>query len=141
MVPGRGVNIRVSLAARARSGVEPEVHHVPVLDEVFLALEPEPAGIARAGLALEADVIRIRDGLGPDEALLEIRVDHAGRLRRPRAPGDRPGAGLLRADREIGDEAEELVARPDDPVEAGLGQADRVEIVLLLGRIEDRDLA
>ena len=42
------------------SGIEPEVHHVAVLHDVFLALQPQLAGIARAGLALERDVIRHR---------------------------------------------------------------------------------
>ena len=45
---------------------------------------------------------------------------------------DRPGARLLGPDGEIGDEAEKLVAGADDAVEAGLGEADRLEIVLLL---------
>ena len=51
------------------------------------------------------------------------------------ALGDRPGAGLLRADGEIGDEAEQLVAGADHAVEAGLGEADGVEIIRLLGGV------
>ena len=60
-----------------------EMHHVAVRDDVFLALEPHLAGIARAGLAAERDIVVVGDGLGADEALLEIGVDHAGRLRAP----------------------------------------------------------
>jgi hypothetical protein len=37
----------------AHSRVEPEVHHVTIDDHVLLALEPELAGIARPGLALQ----------------------------------------------------------------------------------------
>ena len=62
----------------------------------------------------------------------------AGRLG---ALGDRPGARLLGPDGEIGDEAEQFVAGADDPVEAGLGKADGVEVILLLGGVEDGDLA
>ena len=54
---------------------------------------------------------------------------------------DRPGARFLRADGEEGDEMQEIVAGADDPVEARLAQAHRLEIVRLLGRRQDRDLA
>ena len=40
------------------------------------------AGIARAGLAAAGDIIVVGDGLGADEAVLEIGVDDARRLRR-----------------------------------------------------------
>ena len=68
------------------SGIEPEMHHVAVGDDVFLAFQPQLAGVARAGFAAERDVIVIGDGLGADEALLEIGMDHAGRLRAPWCP-------------------------------------------------------
>ena len=58
------------------------MHHVAVGDHVVLAFEPQLAGVARAGLAAERDVVVIGDGLGADEAALEIGVDDAGRLRR-----------------------------------------------------------
>src|SRR5436190_809300 len=83
------------------------------------------AGAARAGLALEGDVVRIGDGLGADEALLEVGVDRAGRLRRARALGHGPGARLLWPGSEIGDQAEKVVAGADDAVETGLGEPDR----------------
>src|SRR6478735_8655519 len=90
-------------AFRKLSGIEAEVHHVAVLHRIFLALQPQLARIARAGLALQAGVISVSDGLGADEALLEIRVDHAGGAGSLGALGDRPGAGFLRADGEVGD--------------------------------------
>ena len=60
-------------------GIEPEMHHVAVGDDVFLAFQPQLAGVAGAGFAAERDVVVIGDGLGADEALLEIGVDDAGR--------------------------------------------------------------
>jgi hypothetical protein len=90
-----------------------------------------PASL-RAGLALELHVVVEGDRLGADEALLEVAVDDAGRLRRGRARADRPGARFFRADGEVGLQAEELVAGADDAVEAGLGEAEAREEFLLL---------
>ena len=58
------------------------MHHVAVRDHILLALEPHLAGVAGAGLAAQRDIVVIGDRLGADEALLEIGVDDAGRLRR-----------------------------------------------------------
>src|SRR5262245_61859523 len=104
------------------SGREAEVQHVAVLDDVVLAFEPELAGVARAGFAVERDVIVVSDGLGADEAFLEIGVDDTRRRLRPRAARHGPGARLLRPGGEIGNEAEQLVALADHPVEPGLWQ-------------------
>ena len=62
------------------------MHHVAVGDDVFLAFQPQLAGVARAGLAARLDVVVVGDGLGADEAALEIGMDDAGRLRRPWCP-------------------------------------------------------
>ena len=94
---------------------EPEMHHVAVGDLVVLAFQPQLADVARARLAAALEVILIRDGLGADEAALEIGVDRARRLRRLRTFLDGPGARLLGAGGEEGDQMEEIVARPDDP--------------------------
>ena len=106
------------------SDVEAEQHHVAVLDDIFLAFGAHLAGLLRSRLAAEADEILIGDGLGADEAALEIGVDDPGRLRRLRAVLDRPGAGFLGAGGEEGDEVEEVVAGADDPGEAGLLEAE-----------------
>ena len=66
--------------------VEPEVHHVAVLDDVFLAFLADLAGFLGAALAVERDVVVVGDGLGADEALLEVGVDDAGGLRGGRRP-------------------------------------------------------
>ena len=76
-----------AISVQPASGREAEMHDVAVGDDVVLAFEAKLAGIARAGFAAELDVIVIGDGLGADEAALEIGVDDAGRLRRPRACG------------------------------------------------------
>ena len=68
---------------------EAEVQDVAVLDDVVLAFEPELAGVLRARFAVERDVVVIGDGLGADEALLEIGVDDAGGLRRLACLADR----------------------------------------------------
>ena len=54
------------------------MHDVAVGDDIVLAFEAELAGIARAPLATERDIVGRGDDLGADEALLEVGVDHAG---------------------------------------------------------------
>ena len=115
------------------------MHHVAVGDHIVLAFEPHLAGIARAGLAAERHIVVVGDGLGADEAALEVGVDDAGRLRRAGAARHGPGPRLLRTGGEIGDEVEQRVAGADQPVEAGLGEADRGEILgALLARAARR---
>ena len=65
------------------SDVEAEMHDVAVRDHIILALEPQAAGVAGAGLAAERHVIVIGDGFGADEAALEIGMDDR---RPPAAP-------------------------------------------------------
>ena len=97
------------------------MHDVAVLDDVLLAFEPHLAGVLRPVLAAERHVVVIGDGLGADKSLLEIRVDDAGRRRTLGAARDRPSARLFRADGEVGDEIEELVAGADEAIEARFG--------------------
>ena len=95
---------------------------VAVLDDIVLALGAHPARLLGAGLAAVADEILIGDGLGADEAALEIGVDDAGGLGRLGAFLDRPGARFLGAGGEEGDQMEQVVAGADDAGEAGLGR-------------------
>ena len=53
------------------------MHDVAVGDHVGLALEPHLAGLLRAGFAAERHVVVVGDGLGADEAALEIGMDDA----------------------------------------------------------------
>ena len=64
------------------------------------------------------DVVVVGDGLGADEAALEVGVDDAGRLRRAVALVDRPGPRLLRPGREIGLQAKQLVGFADQSIQA-----------------------
>src|SRR5690242_16277017 len=98
------------------------MHHVAVGDDVLLALETQPARIARTRLAAERDIIVVADRLGANEAALEVGVDDARRLRGARAARHRPGPRLLGPRREEGDEVEQRVAGADQPVEARLAQ-------------------
>src|SRR5690348_15080914 len=77
---------------------EPEVHHVAVLDDIFLAFQTHLASLLGRHLAAERDEIVVGDGLGADEALLEVGVDGAGRLWSAGTASDGPRAGLLGSD-------------------------------------------
>src|SRR5450759_1500323 len=121
------------------SGGKPEMHHVAVGDQVFLAFEPHLAGLARARLAAAGNVIAIADGLGADKTMLEIRVDDAGRLRRLGAFRDGPGTRLLRPGGEIGHQMKQRVAGTDQAIESGLFEPDRFEIIGTLLRRQRRD--
>src|SRR6516162_1689522 len=116
------------------------MHDVAVGDDVGLALEPHLARLLRAGLAAERHIIVVGDGLGADEAALEVGMDDGGGLRRPGAVRDRPGRRLLWAGGEIGDQIEQRVAGANQPVEARLLEPDRTEIFGALGRRQYRDL-
>src|SRR5262249_56430768 len=100
--PVSRVNSSEMFCSRRKS----EMHDVAVGDDVRLALEPHLARLLRAALAAERHIIVVGDGLGADEAALEVGMDDAGRLRRPGAARDRPGRRLLGAGGEIGDQIE-----------------------------------
>src|SRR5215831_19443169 len=108
-------------------------------DDVVLAFEPELSGIARARLAIARDVLVIGDGLGADESLLEIGVDHSGSLRRARAARDRPGAGFLWSRGEERDEPQERVTCADETIESRLLEAEMGEEFVALVRRQLRD--
>ena len=91
------------------SHVEPEQHHVAVMDDILLALLAQLARIARAAFTAQRDVIVIGDRLRADEAAFEIGVDFARRLRCARTGMDGPGARFLGADGEKGQQVEQLV--------------------------------
>src|SRR5258707_7179830 len=81
----------VKTTALDGSQIKAEMHDVAVLDDVFGAFEAHLAGILGALLAVGRDEILVGDGLGADEAFLEIGMYDAGRLRRLAAPRDGPG--------------------------------------------------
>ena len=104
--------------------IEPEVHHVPVLHDVLLALHPQLADALERGL--RAVLHQVGDGvdLGPDEAAGEVGVDDARRAGSLGALLDGPGADLLGAGGEVGLQAEQIVGGPGQAVQAGLGEAE-----------------
>src|SRR4051794_28211854 len=73
----RLINCRCSTRGTAPLHVEAELHHVAVLHDVVLALHADLArglgGVHRTG---RHEVV-VGDDLSLDEALLEVRVDHA----------------------------------------------------------------
>src|SRR5262249_21779196 len=96
--------------------------------------------LLRARFAAQCHKIAISDGLRADEALLEVGMDYPGRARRRGPPRYGPGARLFGSGGEIGDEAQQPIARGNQPVEAGLRQVELCEIKLALLRIELREL-
>src|ERR1700761_7128790 len=109
--------------AGAALHIEAELDHLAALHDVVLALD---AGLARrAGRRYRAGRHQVVEGddLGLDEALLEVGVDHAGRLRGGCADRDLPGAGFLRASSEEGLQSEGAEAGLGPPGEARLAEA------------------
>src|SRR5205823_4991935 len=86
--------------------VEAEMHDVAVAHHVLLAFDRELARVAALRFAAEAHEVLPPDDLRLDEALLEVGVDDAGRLRRARADHGRPRADLGLAGREEREQAE-----------------------------------
>ena len=93
-----------------------------------------PCGLAvreRAGVDERLE----RHDLGPDEVLLEVRVDRGGRLHGVRPLRDRPRAALVLARRQERHEAEEVVGGAQQPVQRAVRQAEVLEeLGLVLGR-------
>ena len=95
---------------------------VAVGDHIVFAFELELACLPCAGLAAIGDIIVIAYGFGADKALSKIRVNDAGRLRRPGPMLDRPRPRLLRPRGEEGDKVQELVASANDAAQARLSR-------------------
>ena len=112
------------------------MQHVAFANDIFLAFEPHLAGILGAGFAAAGDEIGVSDGLGADETLLEIGVDHTRGLRGGPAFVNGPGACFLGADGEIGHQAEQIVAGMDQLDQARLVEAGGGEIFGLLFIVE-----
>ena len=74
--------------------------------------------------------------VGFDEAFFEVGVDDSGGSGGLGAAADGPGADLLYACGEVGDEVEERVGGVDEAIEAGLLEADGFEEFGALGGLE-----
>src|SRR5262245_65566319 len=91
------------------------MHDVAVGDHVGFALEPHLAHLLRAGLAAERYVVVVGDGLGPNEAALEIGMDDRRRLRRLGPAADGPGRRLLAPGGHISDHLAPRIPGPPHP--------------------------
>ena len=78
------------------------MHHIAVLDDVFLAFGSHLASHLGRSLSAQSDKVVIGYGLGADEALLEVGVDYARSLGGCITNVNGPGPGLLGPHREIG---------------------------------------
>src|SRR5690606_4178782 len=107
--------------------VEAEVHHVTVLDDIFLAFQAPFARFLGAGFAVVLDEVVVADHLGTDKALLEVGVDHTGRLGRGGADPDGPGTYFLHASGAVGLQVQQLIAGADHPVPTRLVHAHGFE--------------
>src|ERR1700722_17298377 len=122
------------------SDVEAEQQHVTVLDDVLLALDAQLARVARAGLAVQRDVVVVSDRFAGDEAALEVLVYDGGGLWRFGTRGDGPGARFFRTAGEISDQPQQIVAGANHPIQPRIMQAEAFEKFRLIGRRQLRDL-
>src|SRR6266542_1297199 len=111
------ITVRVS-ALRA----VPDIHHVAVLDNVLLALQPQCTLGARARFGSGVEKLVPVDRLGADEVLLEIRVDRTRRLLRASAARHGPGAAFVFADGEEGDQPQKFVSLANEACQSALVQ-------------------
>jgi hypothetical protein len=77
----------------------PDVHNVSVLDDVFLAFQPQLAFGLRLVHPAQADEIVVVHHLRPDEAALQVGVDLARGFLRGRAAARFPGSYFILAGR------------------------------------------
>src|SRR3546814_803460 len=96
------------------SDVELEVHDVPVLHQVFLALLPQLPGLLRPAFTPQRDEVVIGDRLGTDEAVLHVGVNFTCCLRGLGTLVNGPCAGLLGPHGEESQQVEQLVAGAND---------------------------
>src|SRR5438067_768189 len=122
------------------SDIESEQNHVAVLHDVFLPLTAHLPRRARRLLAAAGDVIIVRNGLGADEAALEVGVNLPRRLGRSRAAMNRPGARFLRAGGEERLQIEQLVRGANEGVQSRLFQSHLLEEIVPLRGGKLRDL-
>src|SRR5581483_3670908 len=84
-----------SVFVSLRSHIEPKVHHVPFLGNIFLSFQAQLARLACASFTFAGDIVSKSNDFRPDETPLEIGMNHARSLgsRGPRT--DSPRADFL----------------------------------------------
>src|ERR1700686_2012362 len=70
----------------------PDHQNISILDDIFLAFEAQQAFLADARITGMVDQRLPVHHFGPDELLLEVAVDRAGRLHSSAVHGNGPGA-------------------------------------------------
>jgi len=75
---------------------------VPVLDNIFLALQTQTTGTLSAAFAIILNVVFVTYHFGFNETLLEVSMNDARSLWCTDAVSNGPGPGFFRACREIG---------------------------------------
>src|SRR5271156_5494444 len=120
--------------------VESEMHDIALADDVLLAFEPELARLLRARLALVGDIVVVGDDFRAYEAMLEVGVDHARRLRGGRALAHGPRAHFLGPRGEIGLQPEQRVARADHAVQSWFVELELLQEISAIRLLELRDL-
>src|SRR5687767_14090829 len=96
-----------------RSGREPEVDDIAVLNDVLLAFEADLAVIPACRHRPTSDQRIVCDHFCPDEPSLDVRMNFAGRDLGTGAARDGPGAAFILPHCEEGHVSKQVVARPD----------------------------
>ena len=73
----------------------PDVHHVAVLHDVFLAFKAEGAAGAGGGFRAGVEELVPANGFSPDEMFLQIRVDRSGSVLGACIHRDGPGPAFV----------------------------------------------
>src|SRR4029077_17452960 len=119
---------------------EAEKHYVTILHDVLPALGAGDSLLPGTLPAAGPHEVRVCHGLRPNESLLEIRMDYTcgGRGFVPSVNG--PCADFLLTGREVAPEAEQVIRRMGEAVEAGLDQAQGGQEFARVLRIQLREL-
>src|SRR5262249_43814346 len=120
------------------SHIKPKMHHVALMDDVLLPLEPQPPRLLSPRLAAPRDVIGKRNHLSPNKPMLKIRMNNPRRLRRSRPLAHRPSAHLLGTRGEVSEQPEQRISPADHPIEPWLLQPQLLEKLGAIGFLELR---
>src|SRR5438552_8429532 len=104
----------VSVCSRRK----PEVDDIAVVNDIFLAFEAELAVLAARGHGSSRDQVIVADDFRADESASDVAVNLAGGELCRRSARDRPGAAFVLADRKERNIPEQVVAGPNNAIEA-----------------------
>src|SRR6266566_4589960 len=104
--------------------VEFEEEDVAVFDDVLFAFGAEETGFFDGLFAAVLEEVGGGVAVGLDEAFFEVGVDDAGGSGGFGAATNGPGADLLHAGGEVGDEVEQAIGGVNEAVQTGLFEAE-----------------